>query len=76
MATREFTAIYKKRGRQYVAWIEEIAGVNTQGKTKKEAEANLKEALLLILETNRKLASLDRQSVERRTLRVGVPISR
>lgn len=36
-----------------MGWIEEIPGVNTQGKTLKEAKENLKEALLLILEINR-----------------------
>ncbi|MDO8436019.1 MAG: type II toxin-antitoxin system HicB family antitoxin [bacterium] len=50
---RQFTAIYKKSGKWYLGWIEEIPGVNTQGKTLKEAKGNLKEALLLILETNR-----------------------
>ena len=52
---REFTAIYKKSGKHYMGWIEEIPGANTQGKTLKEAKENLKEALLLILETNRVL---------------------
>lgn len=50
---RQFTAIYKKRGEWYLGWVEEIPGVNTQGKTLKEVKENLKEALLLILETNR-----------------------
>lgn len=57
MTKREFTAIYLKRKGRFVAWIEEVPGVNTQGKTKKEAKENLKEALSLILEVNRKLAS-------------------
>ena len=48
-----FTAIYKKRGRWYLGWVEEIPGVNAQGRTLKEVKENLKEALLLILETNR-----------------------
>ena len=52
---RQFTAIYKKSGKWYLGWIEEIPGVNTQGKTLKEVKENLKEALLLILETNRLL---------------------
>jgi predicted RNase H-like HicB family nuclease len=56
MSKREFTAIYEKRGKTFIAWIEEIPGVNTQGKNMKEAKENLKEALLLILETNRGLA--------------------
>lgn len=50
---KQFTAIYKKSGKWYLGWIEEIPGVNTQGKTLKEVKENLKEALLLILETNR-----------------------
>lgn len=50
--TKQFTAIYKKSKKWYLGWIEEIPGVNTQGKTLKETKENLKEALLLILETN------------------------
>lgn len=53
---RQFTAIYKKSGKWYLGWIEEIPGANTQGKTLKEAKENLKEALLLILETNKLLS--------------------
>jgi len=49
----KFTAIYKKSGKWYLGWIEEISGVNTQGKTLKETKENLKEALSLIIETNR-----------------------
>lgn len=56
MTKRAFTAIYQKRGDHYIAWIEEIPGVNTQGKTKQEAKENLEDALLLILQTNRQLA--------------------
>ncbi|MDO8569550.1 MAG: type II toxin-antitoxin system HicB family antitoxin [bacterium] len=51
--TNSFTAVYKKSGGWYAAWIEEISGVNTQGKTLKEARENLKEALMLVIETNR-----------------------
>ena len=50
--TRKFTAIYRKDGKWYLGWVEEIPGVNTQGKTLKEVKENLKEALLLVLETN------------------------
>jgi len=52
---REFTAVYKKTGKWYLGWVEEIPGANTQGKTLKEAKENLKEAILLILETNKLL---------------------
>lgn len=39
------TAIYKKVRSGYVAWVEEIPGVNTQGYTKSEARENLEDAL-------------------------------
>lgn len=52
----KLTAVYKKSGKWYLGWVEEIPGVNTQGKTLQEAKENLKEALLLILETNRTLS--------------------
>ncbi len=44
------TAVYQKRGRKYVGWVEEIPGVNTQGKTLAETKRNLKEALGLVLD--------------------------
>jgi predicted RNase H-like HicB family nuclease len=53
--SRQFTAIYEKHGRWYIAYVEEIPGVNTQGRTMTEARENLKEALQLILEENRRL---------------------
>lgn len=71
--TRQFTAVYRKRGRWYLGWIEEIPGVNTQGKTLREAKENLKEALLLILETNK---ILSRKEVSRgRVIREPISVS-
>jgi len=52
---RQFTAIYKRSGKWFLGGIEEVPGVNAQGKTLKETKENLKEALLLILETSRLL---------------------
>lgn len=70
---RQFTANYKKTGAWYSAWVEEIPGVNTQGKTRAEARENLKEALLLILKTNRLLNAPKRgQRVIREELIVAV----
>jgi predicted RNase H-like HicB family nuclease len=63
---REFTAVIEKRGRWYVAFVEEIPGVNTQGRTLAETRRNLREALSLTLETNRKLAARDRSRDARR----------
>ena len=50
---RIFTAVFEKHGKWYVGYVEEIPGVNTQGKTLSETRKNLREALALILETNR-----------------------
>lgn len=63
---REFTAVIEKRGRWYVAYVEEIPGVNTQGRTLPEVRRNLKEALRGILELNRRLASKQRSRDARR----------
>jgi predicted RNase H-like HicB family nuclease len=52
---REFTAVIEKRGRWYIGTVEEIPGVNTQGRTLRELRRNLKEAIQLILEANRSL---------------------
>jgi predicted RNase H-like HicB family nuclease len=56
---RQFTAIIEKRGKWYVATVEEIPGVNTQGRTLAEARRNLKEALQLVVEANRELLCRD-----------------
>ena len=52
----QFTAVYTKHDKWYVAYVEEIPGVNTQGRTLAEAKRNLKEALVMVLESNRTLA--------------------
>ena len=73
MIQREFTAIYQQRGKFVIAWIEEIPGVNTQGKTLREAKENLKEALLLIVETNRKLMSQKGGTWRRESFHIALP---
>ena len=45
-----------KRGKWYLGTVEEIPGVNTQGRTLAEVKKNLKEALIMVLEANRELA--------------------
>jgi len=70
---RQFTAIYKKSGKWYSGWVEEIPGVNTQGRTLKETKENLKEALLLILETNRILNK--KETAKGRVIREPLSIS-
>jgi predicted RNase H-like HicB family nuclease len=53
----QFTSVIEKRGRWYVAYVEEIPGVNTQGRTLAAARRNLKEALTLVIGANRELAA-------------------
>ena len=52
----QFTAVYIKIGKWYVGYVEEISGANTQGRTLSEVKKNLKEALTMVLEANRKIA--------------------
>ena len=70
---REYTAVIKKSGKWFIAWIEEVPGVNTQGRTMKEVRENLKEALALILEENRKLAALEHEDAKRESIRISMP---
>ena len=41
----------------YIGFVEEIPGANTQGATLEEVRENLQEAIELVLEANRTLAS-------------------
>ena len=47
----EFTAIYLRDEGWYVGSCAELPGANTQGKTLAECRENLKDAILLILES-------------------------
>lgn len=51
-----FTAVYRKSGKWWAAYVEELPGVNTQGKTLERARENLLDALAMVLEANRELA--------------------
>ncbi len=62
----QFSAVIEKRGKWYVAYVEEIPGVNTQGRTLAEARINLKEALAMVIEANRELAARGRTREARR----------
>lgn len=68
----KFTAVFKKSGKWYVGWVEEVPGANTQGKSIKEVKENLKEALRLIPETNRATTNAEggRQKLTREMLTV------
>ena len=63
-----FTAVFQKTDKWWISFIEEIPGVNTQGKTKEEARKNLKEALELIIQSNKKIIkkemAVDKNSIK------------
>ncbi|MCU1236789.1 MAG: hypothetical protein JWP63_4756 [Candidatus Solibacter sp.] len=48
----------------YIAFIEELPGANTQGRTLDEARANLQEAVALVLDANRAMAAESLEGAE------------
>jgi predicted RNase H-like HicB family nuclease len=48
-----YTAIIKQDGDWWMGWVEEVPGVNAQGKSKAELISSLREVLLEALEFNR-----------------------
>ena len=73
MVKREFTAVFQKKGKWIAAWLEEVPGVNTQGRTMKEVKENLRDALLLILEEGRKVSALKNYTAHKEVLRIAIP---
>ena len=59
---REFTAVIKQDEGWWIGWVEEIPGVNSQGKTKAELLKNLKSVLKEAVEFNRAEARAAAQS--------------
>jgi len=53
MAERGYTAVIRQDGDWWIGWIEEVSGVNSQGATREELIANLREALAEAVEMNR-----------------------
>ncbi len=51
-----YTAVYQQDGEWYVAWLEEIPGAMSQGRTLDEARENLQDALQELLAARRELA--------------------
>jgi predicted RNase H-like HicB family nuclease len=52
----KFTAVFEQVGEWWIGYVEELSGVNTQGRTLEETRENLREAVQLIIEANRELA--------------------
>ena len=52
----KLTAVFTKVPEGYIAFVEELPGANTQGKTLDEARRNLTEAVELVIDANRQLS--------------------
>ena len=48
-----YTAVVQQSGEWWIGWVEEIPGVNSQGRTRDELLDNLRDALEEALEMNR-----------------------
>ena len=72
-----FTAVYEEvpaeQGGGFMAYVEEVPGAITEGETLEETRENLKDALQLMLETNREL--LGTPVPPRRILREKISVS-
>lgn len=53
----QLTAVFRKVPEGYIGFVEELPGANTQGATLEEVRENLQEAIAMVLEANRELAS-------------------
>lgn len=58
MKHRFHSIIRPRSDGSYVGWVEEIPGTVTRGKSLDECRANLRDALMLMIETNRSEARL------------------
>jgi predicted RNase H-like HicB family nuclease len=53
MTSPTYNAVIRRDGDWWIGWIQEVPGVNSQGSTREELVANLREALSEALEMNR-----------------------
>lgn len=50
------TTVFERVPEGYIGYVPELPGANTQGRTLDEVQANLAEAISLVLEANRQLS--------------------
>jgi predicted RNase H-like HicB family nuclease len=50
-----FEATIEKRDKWYIGWVDAVPGTFSQGRTIKEVQGNLEEAVQLILESHQEL---------------------
>ena len=53
MIAPNYNAVIRQDGEWWIGWVEEVPGVNSQGATRDELIANLREALAEAIEMNR-----------------------
>ncbi len=68
-----FTAVFLKVPEGYVGFVEELPGANTQGKTLREVRKNLREAVQLVIEANRKLT--EQEIADKSVIREKIEVS-
>jgi predicted RNase H-like HicB family nuclease len=68
-----FTAVYEFDGEWWIGYVEELPGANTQGRTLDEARDNLKDAVQLLIESNRQ--EIERLARGKRIVREELVIS-
>ena len=56
MKSQSYTAVIRRDDGWWIGWVEEIPGVNSQGKTRSELLKNLRSALREGIELNREEA--------------------
>ena len=59
-----FSAVYERDGGWWIGYVEELPGANTQGRTLEETREALKDAVRLVLETNREISRQDAKGHE------------
>ena len=52
----KYTAVIRQEDGWWIGWVEEVAGVNSQGETRDELLSNLREALAEAIQMNREEA--------------------
>ena len=69
----EFSAVFQKVAEGYIGFVEELPGANSQGNTLDEARTNLREAIQLILDSNREITEeeIKGKEVIRESLLIG-----
>nr|BAJ07061.1 putative uncharacterized protein [uncultured bacterium] len=69
----EFSAIFQKVAEGYIGFVEELPGANSQGNTLDEARTNLKEAIQLVMDSNREITEeeIKGKEVIRESLLIG-----